>query len=308
MCFFGVLNFTLWSQVIYLWESGANVSSLVFHPHGMRYILMLPYFIASEWLCINYNWLFSCTVPFLILFSSLFIVKSFESINNGLSENDNKIIFFIVCFLLMVISLFMNGRILFSIVGASLLTNILVKWENTNFAKSFFSVLGAFFLSSVSSGTFIVAVASFCIFLISMIFRSYRRRMKNLLFFIVILLIGFIGYPLFEALMMKNIDFFGGGIEGIFNMLGHGIGAVLINIGSEIIILFMVNIVLLLIVVIFLLPYLNKILIPLFLIGVSLCAGMFGISTMMMSIPPILVILCNILLKSQRYLRWEGDN
>ena len=94
---------------------------------------------------------------------------------------------------------------------------------------------------------------------------------------------------------MKNINFYGGGFEGLVNMLNHGMGSIFQLIGYEaafFLIILMVPITLICLAIIY---YVKRYRLLLSCIFISIFAGFFGYSTMNQSLP-ILISLFTILI------------
>jgi hypothetical protein len=306
LCVTGYIHFALWSQVTYLWNINPDASELLLHPHGMRYMLVLPFFLLGDYLNMSYDWLFSVTVPVMILVITVHVVGAVKKINHLVSRNDEKILILLISTLVMTLALFMNGRILFSITGSSILLYTLMCWDEKKYVQIMFSVLMSFFLCSVSSGTLFVAVISLCVFLVVQFFK-YRSNKNTMLFFTFACALIF-SLPLLALLLAKNIDFFGGGFDGFVNMLSHGMGVIFLKVSTEVIWLLLATIVSFLLMLLVLLPYYRVISTPAYMIGVSICGGLFGVSTVMMFVPPILVVLCLMILKSNKCISFSSES
>ena len=290
-CFFNIIEFKLWQQVTYLWSMDGEINSLWKNYHGMRYLLVYPLFLISNSLSISYDWLFSITVPFLILISTVHIVAAAEIINDGFSENIAKNMFLLAFLILAFISLFMNGRIMFSITASAILIYNFMNWRETRNIKNILFILFACFLSSVSSVTFSVATVSCIVF---MVWKTFTADIKNnarakllIATFFVLTVVS----PFLFLLTIKNIKHFGDGIEGFKGMLSHGTGKIFFMFESG-----FTGLIFMIIAVGFL--YLSvlgykygRVRVPLFMIVLSLSGGLFGFSTMMMVIPPAMSLM-----------------
>jgi hypothetical protein len=301
------LKFHLWGQVTYLWNSGASPGDLLLHPHGMRYFLVLPYFKLADWFNISYNWVFSISIPMLILIITTLIVRAVGKINGGLSANNVCMLIVAVSVFFMILSLFMNGRIMFSITGSAILIYLFVVWNEKNFFGILFLSLAAIFLTSVSSGTLLVSVLSFYIVLIVKCFKfseriNKKQRIKNLKIFFVFAGLFLLAFPLIEIIVMKNVNFYGGGFDGAINMLSHGIGAILLNIEMDLLVLIIFNSVLAFLLLLMLFLCYRRMLAPMYLIGVSVAGGLFGVSTIIMLLPPLMVLACYMALKTGKVI------
>lgn len=283
LMFFGVLDFYLWSQVVDMWNSEGHIDELVMHPHGMRYLLVLPIFIVSNWLNISYDLTFMMVVPFLFLFLVSCILNIITFYRKSISIHDERILFLLLSFVIIVLSYFMNGRIIFALLGFSVIYFVLVYWERLKLKKVLLFFVFGLMLMSVSSGTFLVGVISISVFILYKVIN--RRTRKNLFLFLLLLIALFATFPLLELLIMRNIDYFG----GVFLMLEHGVGRSLLIVSAEILwMLASIVIIFILMLLMFFYSY-NQYSILGYLIFVSVPIGMFGESTFAMSLVPLLV-------------------
>lgn len=284
----GVIEFKLWPQVLSIWNSQFELSQLLLHPHGIRFFLVLPIFTISEIIEVSSDWLYSNLVPVLIFIATIFIVGSLK---NSIWQNKYKReVFLFVFIMLTLISFFMNGRLIFAITGAAILLNIMVNWEDKHLIIVFLLILCSFILVSVSSGTLFVAVLSCSLFVLIKGFFLNRCLVRKLFFLILFSSLFVFIYPLLSVLVMKNINYFGGGFGAIVNMLNHGFGVFFHDIDFVVLILISLCLVISLILMLALVVKYKKIRIPLFFSCVSLGGGLFGFSTMMMVIPSLLLL------------------
>ena len=289
LSYFELLSFQLWQQVLDL--RGAEVSSIPFlQPHFLRYLLVLPIFVLSNISSIDANLIFNFIAILLIISVSANASKIVVLLSPNPLKNKYMVNVFIFL-LITIMSLFMNGRILFSMTGLSIIILSILRWEKgllTNFKLILFSIFGIF-LCSVSSGTFlssVIIIATWALFL---------RERKSLfipfaIFFLILALL-----PLLSVYLMKNINFYGGGFEGLVNMLNHGMGSIFQLIGYEatfFLIILMVPITLICLAIIY---YVKRYRLLLSCIFISIFAGFFGYSTMNQSLP-ILISLFTILI------------
>jgi len=300
-CSTELIQFHLWPQVIVLWEMNADFNELILHPHGMRYLLVYSIFRVADFMGVSYDLIFSLIVPVLVFVTAHYIIKS-VSTKLLLSNHNQKVLFFTVFMLLVLLSTLMNGRILFAITGASILLSILMSWKKIAFFKIVIFFLIALILSSVSSGTVFVSIITFVVFVVYQNFNSGRFSWKNISLLCLMMTGTFYIFPLLKVLIMKNVNYFGGGVDGVVNMLGHGVGRVLLKMDLEVLILSLLLLLLVFLINLLLLRYYNKIIIPLLFIVVSTSGGLFGLSTMMMMIPAVMVIACILILKMNKYL------
>lgn len=288
-CILGLVEFKLWSQVTYIWENisktDLTLERIFFDPAGIRFLLLLPFFKLSEWLGVSYDWLFSITVPFLIWLITYFSSLSIQRLYRGTSSQKKAIVFIGVSLFFISISLFMNGRLIFAFAGSSILMWSLLNWDNNQDKINLLAILAAIFLSCVSRGTFLVTIASFYFFLAVNIAIAnpsiYRRK---ILLTYSILFVVFL--PYLSTLVLSLLYHFGGGIDAIGYMLSHGYGAIVFR--SHFMIL-LVSIFILLSLGYVYRNFLYRYWILASLMFFSLAGGMFGISTALTILPPLLV-------------------
>ena len=227
----GLKEFKLWPQVELLWEAKFNLKYFLSHPHGTRYLLVYPIFFVSEYIGIGYNILFSWLVIFFI--GPLIVYKNIKlSEHFGLQTVLSNVTLLLVFNILLY---FMNGRIVFSLLGASIFVELSFS-QNKGFyyLKAFLAI----FLSTASSGTTMVLVAWFLLY--EIFFR--KKNAKDRVLFLLICGVGaYYLLDFFVLIISKNINFFGGGITGLLNMLSHGMGKILlIGVEVSILILFII--------------------------------------------------------------------
>lgn len=222
----GYLDYQIWSQVEYLsqipFEEFNSSAALL---HAPRLFVVMPSYLLAERLSVETNAIYSLYVVLLasatawvwIIIQKIVVVKS---------RNRNFI--WVFPFILLH---FINGRFAFALFGLSLLllSIILIKLKRLRFGLALPLLSTGMLYSSVSSGVFSVAFM--------LLFLELYRERKNFLmsesFFQYLLRSTFIFLftsSLFYFLfffMLKNLDFYGGGFEGLFGMISHGFGLVL---------------------------------------------------------------------------------
>ncbi|QUM77860.1 hypothetical protein HWV00_17415 [Moritella sp. 24] len=220
------VGFELWPQVYYFqreWE-GVNLLTInpMEHPHLIRYLVVLPIFIVSDYLPVNPDFVFSLLCVFIIYVLS-FNVTKITTYTFFLKDKKYDVLMLVSLVYFLFVSSFMNGRILFAMLGFSLIVLNTIKWELNvipTYKMFSYNILG-YFLCSVSSGTFLVSI-TFTFFWI--IFQFYRSKSLDIYILHLVALIVF--SPLIYTSIMNNVNFFGGGVNGAVNMLTHGFGIV----------------------------------------------------------------------------------
>ncbi len=218
----GIKVFTFWSQVLIIWESGDSPLLLIGHPHVYRFLIVYPGFLLEECLpsmgfSLYIAIFFACNI---ILFRKISL----------LAIRQEPSLFIYILF--SSIHLFMNGR------GVIIWTAwLLCVWvihkislKKSSPASQIFWVVLSSFLSTVSTGVFIVVIVAFSFLLLANIQSSKRSSINHrLLIFSLGSIFGYIFIEYFVLSIEKNTDFYGGGIPGAFNMLQHGMGAFIIE-------------------------------------------------------------------------------
>lgn len=226
----GVLQFKLWGQVTILWASGATPGIVFSHVHGLRYLVVYWIFWLADVLGTSADYIFSLVVAVIILITARLVVDTVEV----LEAKPLRGYWFwsvTVGLLLMGLSVFMNGRISFSILGMAFLIYSLVRWEAGGMSapRMLFIIVLAFLLSSVSSGTFLVGVIFLLAWLAFMIlnwFILHSIKKRDLAMASLIMLALMIVAVPAMAYVIKNVSFYGGGTHGTIIMLTHGAGAI----------------------------------------------------------------------------------
>ncbi|MGI9318959.1 MAG: hypothetical protein ACR2QW_16660 [bacterium] len=269
-----------------MWESDFSLAEKLTDYHGLRYFLVLPLFQLGKWLGVSYDWLFSISIPGLIYLTSYFVNRSIRKIDRQISLQRKVIIFIGISLVFVTLSFFMNGRLMLVFAGSSMLMWSLLTWDDNHDSVNFLAVVAAIFFCSVSSGTFLVSIFIFYFFLAVNIAITNPSvcRMKVLLTYAGLLVLL---TPYITMLVIKNLDFFGEGPEAIFNMLHHGYGFIVFSfdklVGGA---LFFIS--LSLGYIFRKLIYRNWVLVSFMLF--ALAGGMFGFSTGLLIVPPLLVV------------------
>jgi hypothetical protein len=225
----GLVNFEIWKQILDLWEENISPDRLsLLAPHALRYSIIWPILQIATII----NWpadrVFSYIVALLVIATARTVEGTRAKILNEKYRHQYPKLMIAIIF--PVISLFMNGRLVFSFLGIAILVDALISWDLKlrGSITTLLRVTIAFWLTSVSTGTFGVAVSSVALWAITVATRIFRRsNLRNLMMVAAVLISFFAISPLVSAYAIKNINYYGGGLEGVYNMLGHGPGAYL---------------------------------------------------------------------------------
>ena len=281
-------SFSLWPQVTELRGSSINYIDILSQAHFLRYLLVLPIFKISDLLSADADFVFKIVC----FFNLILITINCSNILKFYRTKNQILVNILFSFFFIFLSAFMNGRIIFSFLGFSYFLLAIHQWELYKISNLvlLFKILIGLFLSSVSTGTFLSTTIVLCAWLV--LYQGKPKGFLSLYIFITLLLIS----PILTLYLLKNVNYYGGGFSGFINMLDHGIGVIFLSVTLDILILMLMIIFML--GVIFLPIYLKsgkyKLLI---LVTIStLFAGLFGFSTLTLSIVPMTVLILLFLL------------
>ncbi|MEQ6341930.1 MAG: hypothetical protein M3A44_09830 [Gammaproteobacteria bacterium] len=288
----GFVEFEIWPQVLELWGRETDITDLILHPHGLRYALVLPIFLLSDLTGFSTNWLFSQLVALLIIFIAVNVTDTARML---LHSRKSWGLLITASAFFMVLSGFMHGRIAFALMGMALLLHTMVAWDHRLLGSSELTarVLLAFFLASVSSGTFIVVIITFYGWWCCRILGSLGQGRLSVRDWRVFLLFGMamlMMLPLLDKLMMKNLDFYGDGFDGLWDMLTHGAGIIFHIADWVVVVLSLVVLALFIMFAVVLGAFFPIVRLPAYATVISLVGGMFGYSTLVMAIPPVMML------------------
>lgn len=230
----GVKTYEVWSQIEYLWSSRENpfaVSTLSeLGAHGLRYMLLYPLLVFCEAFGLDHNMVFSMLVPVMTYVVMRNVWAVLGALSDGRSQTVIAALFIAGLFFALFFS--MNGRISLAFLGYSIIFRILAIYHYTQNHLSVSQVglvILAVLFCSVSSGTLMSAFL--LVFLsVGVLFLSVYKKLRARKSAKYILVLVFASLYLFGRFIIiginKNIAFYGGGISGFIEMLGHGFGKV----------------------------------------------------------------------------------
>lgn len=286
LCVAGLIQFHLWQQVVNMWQLEVGLLEKLQFAHAVRFTLVMPIFLLAEWLGVSYDWLFSIIVPALLLAVTYFSARSVVRFEPGLSPPRQALVVLGISIFLIALSFFMNGRLMFAFTGSSILMWALLGWEENRDRVNFIAVVCAIYLSSVSSGTFLILTFSFYFFLlVSVALRNPAICRRGVLLSYALLLV--VLNPVLSMFVFKNLEFYGGGFGAISDMLDHGFGRLVV--GSNLL-LPLGGLVLLLVAAYVFRGFVRRHWILVSLVVIYLAGGLFGYSTALVVLPPVLVI------------------
>jgi hypothetical protein len=213
-----VIEYSVWSQVSYIHEClsdpGLEISD---HRHIPRYLLVLPAYAVNYLLGLNIDTSFGLLVSALLVLISINLGKTVSA--GGGNTWKLRIAFFIY---IASFSLFMNGRMLFSLLGMSMfLSQYCRPQESRPPSREFVNVVLALWLASVSSGAFATLYSLFVIQLLQPFNRMPWKLtpaawIRDINKPIAYALLAF--FPLLLSLAFHSISYF----PSITAMLNHG--------------------------------------------------------------------------------------
>ena len=221
----GIVSFEIWGQIHFLSEmENLDLSSKSIIVHAPRFYLISPVYFLSSLLDLSVDYLFTL-YALTSLFATSCLWRAVRELNYGISKSD--LIISLFPFLLIP---FINGRFAFGIFGLSWLLYFIV--SNIRYGVTLsrlLQLIPIFFLINVSSGIFSLALL-LLIATLNLQWKSYLDRREFISYiemtFFVFLFISILVILIYFMVIFldKNIVFYGGGISGVFAMLGHGLG------------------------------------------------------------------------------------
>lgn len=298
----GLIEFDFIPQAKYL----LDINSSVFywfsngHVHAVRLLIAYPGYLLSEFLNVELNKGFSYYTILMFTMIFLLIVDTLQTLKKQNIPFLLEIKMFIALIPLIILPLIMNGRLIAAYLGFIILIRIFIDLfsEKQKGRIEIFSFgLVGLILTMVSSGT--MTVAFIYILFLTYIFNKGKlnRKMfvkRSLLITIVFSPVIYAIFSYFWLMLMRNINYYGGGLNGVINMFNHGAGKFLMlnNISVAAILIFAFIILSQNIIV------LRKILkkqykvAPLIIaVNISLYGLLFGFSTGLIMIPPLLILI-----------------
>lgn len=198
------------------------------HMHAIRLLIAYPGYIISRFCSIELNVGFGyyCILIFALFFRDLIILQ-----RNIKAKTDIRIVYLMSGIFVMLLIFVMNGRIIFSFFGISIIIiNNLKIWSGMNLNHGLlWSYVAGIVFSMVSSGTMLVSIAIAILGVI--LSRHFKEVLKSKILYLYLILASPVIYFFSKYIVLmikKNIDYFGGGISGVINMLSHGVGKILL--------------------------------------------------------------------------------
>ena len=214
----GVIEYSLWWQVDYLWQTDYETALPSLKNHYLRYWLVLPFYWGSTVLQCSPSYLFSITVPLIVWLTVYVICKTQDRKPIG---SKSAVVLFLAISML---TLPMNGRMVFVYLGSSLLLYCATKitTKNTMTKKQVILLLASLWLTSVSSGTVIIAYM-FVLLVLACLLLVNKFRLTVIPAIMLIFLLMFFGAEVYKFIV-KSISFYGEGMGAIAAIPSHGSG------------------------------------------------------------------------------------
>lgn len=296
-----LIGFSIWRQVYDVHESNLGQFTIASYYHFPRYILVYPAFFMNDFFPgVGEEKWFSFYVIFLYLvivavLSKIYLKYASKVLRTVLTRDVSFSLFFLVMSPLLFI---LNGRAIFGIFSASILLYYFSYFDSFSFFKKSFLIFLSLFTSMVSSGFVVIAFSSlFVVDFMKTNFFTKKGGIKILFYF----LIATYSYDFISFVFEKNISFFGGGFEGVVNMLNHGLGRIFMEFD------FLLSVMLSVTLIVFIL--LNLLIIPrsffiekmhiLIIFVVSFIVGIFGYTSLAYALPSFILLFLNLISKNR---------
>ncbi|GEM_PF-2132065 len=202
----GEYNFYLWGQVEYLHKAGFEVTidRLYSHAHSLRFLLVRPIYAAADYFSIQDDRIFSCFVVFCTASVSALMGMYVKGRYAGY---DKWMVGFVIFLYLTVLTLFMNGRLIYGFFAYSLAMYACVYIQLKESRETIFLALVtlALFLSSASSG---IALSLFIIMTPLVAYFLYRKKIRLISSYVYLSLLLAFYIPIIVLYLGKNIGFY----------------------------------------------------------------------------------------------------
>lgn len=216
----GIKEFSAWPQVLELWQGHATPASLIGHPHLFRYLVAYPGLLLEDaYPALGFS-LYCCL--FMVLNASVWsaIVRKTQLVSPS----------YLTWGVFLLAHLFMNGRGVIAWSSWLLAVSLCIDLSRATVPVKWPVVRGvvACFLGAVSTGVFVVVLFSIFVFFLDR-WRAGGVKLKNFRGLLVLLMLvpcSYVFVSYFFVAVEKNLDFYGGGLHGLIQMLGHGMGKI----------------------------------------------------------------------------------
>lgn len=293
-----VIEFPMFPQAAALYASNEDVFYWMAtgHVHAIRLLVVYPGALLSKFFGLELDLgvtIYSASLLILIMYFMMRIMN--------INRRENKISAMMSGFLIIALSYFMNGRLIFVFFGISLLALYELKFRENEVSVFMLQIVTAITIifTMVSSGTMFVTFI-YVIMIIPYRWKKLHTVREKRLFILILLISAIPVISIFVPYLIKmterNIIFYGGGFQGAINLINHGLGKI-VNTNNKLLVLtlfiaggitVLVNIYL----------FQQKIIkrkhpdLPLFLlVNLSAYGSIFGLSTGLTALIPLLVLM-----------------
>ena len=235
-------RFEIGQQVAYYWHAGYGAADLLMagHPHFSRYALVVPFFLVGDWLAIPPDRLFglACIFGLYGLARLMTAVARLE-----MDAARARLLGLVYAGAMYGLAFFMNGRgvLVFLGLGLLLAATTLLLARRAGWHGGLTGIGAGLWLTSISSGSFVVAVALCLAWSVQEILRLRRAGGASPDTWLAMLvggwLLAFLALPLLGQYLQKNWAYFGGDGLAAVRMLHHGLGGVLARFGLGLLLL-----------------------------------------------------------------------
>lgn len=217
-------SFEIWSQITYLYKTVGYDKTLppnevfVSMYHYPRAAIFLPIVVIHKLFNVDLNFLFNIYTTFFLVIAVYLQYLSARLLNLKDSSIVKLFFFLMVIPFYFVISQYMNGRLIYSFFGFSLLNYLLIKNDFKNKLLLFVLYMTSGLFCSVSSGSFLIFYSAMVIHLLFFKYKEKSWKLPCLLSLVFWL-------PQLLLCLYKNVSYFG---YSFTKILKHGYG---VNIG-----------------------------------------------------------------------------
>lgn len=275
--FMNLKLFESWGQVDKLWASEVSPFEILFHPHMPRYLIVYPgLLLEDKFPDIGFS-------LYISIFFALNIIL-FRGISLLSTRRAPQAMSYLVFSLF---HLYMNGRgvIIWTAWLICVLVCCGVTQNKIGKTKKIGLMLVSCLFATASTGVFVVVFITFAILAFrSMIIDTKRKYVGALIFLLLASPFLYIITDFFIIALSKNIEYYGGGVAGVINMLEHGLGSFLTGVDPVGVLIFgfLASI---LLVFGYYMVISKKIILLDYLMMVCLAGGMFGYTVLTLLIP-----------------------
>lgn len=302
---FGAIEFPMFPQAADLFAINEDVFYWLRggHLHAVRLLIVYPGVMLSKLFGLKLNLGITIYSASLLVLIQYFMMRMMY-----INKLENRISAFMSGLLIIALSYFMNGRLIFVFFGISLLALCELKFREKEISVLMLQIVTAVSLvfAMVSSGTMFITFA-YAVMIIPYRWKKLYRANERRLFAGILLVsaIPIIGMfiPYLIKMIEKNIIFYGGGFQGTINLINHGLGKI-VNTNNKLLVLSLFTIGVIVVAVnIYLFKYkvirTDQLNLPLFLlVNLSLYGSIFGISTGLTALIPLMVLIIEKINKS----------